>query len=173
MTGAGVSREAARKVLVAAIGNPDRGDDGVGAIVAEKLKGRLPDGVALAVRSGDMLSLIEDWTGFDALVCVDAAASEGVPGRIHRIDLAKEELPGELSFPSSHAFGLPEAIGLARILDLAPQDIVVYAIEARCFDAGAPVTPEVLAAAGEVADRVAAEARRLMNPGDCRPKDGC
>ncbi len=37
MTGA----HAARTVLVAALGNPDRGDDGAGAEVARLLEGRL------------------------------------------------------------------------------------------------------------------------------------
>ena len=85
-----------RKVLVACLGNPDRGDDGLGAAVARALAGRLPDGVGLAVRSGDMLGLIDDWAGFDAVVCVDAAApmdaSLGTPGRIHRVDLARDDL---------------------------------------------------------------------------------
>ncbi|MGP0057911.1 MAG: hydrogenase maturation protease [Beijerinckiaceae bacterium] len=150
-----------RKVLIAGLGNPDRGDDGVGMIVAHKLDGRLPDDVAILTRSDDMVSLIEDWAGFDALVCVDAAAPTGAPGRIHRIDLATDELPRDMSFASSHAFGLAVAIGLARMLERAPRDIVVYAIEGCCFDAGAALTPAVAAAAADAADRIAAEACRL------------
>ena len=115
------------------------------------LAGRLPADAALLARSGDMMSLIEDWAGFDALVCVDAAAPMGAPGRIHRIDLAMDELPTDMSFTSSHAFGLAETVRLARTLELAPQDIVVYAVEGCCFDGGAPMTADVAAAAGEVA----------------------
>ncbi len=109
-----------------------------------------------------MLALIDEWAGFDAVVCVDAAAPQGAPGRIHRLDLAAEKLPPELSFASSHALGLAEAIELARILGLAPGKIVVYAIEGARFDGGAPLSPEVELAASEVADRVAAEVRRLL-----------
>jgi len=155
---------AARKVLVACIGNPDRGDDGIGALVAEKLAGRLAAGTELAVRSGDMLSLIEDCAGADALVCVDAAAPMDEPGRIHRIDLAAEELPGELLATSTHGFGLAGAIGLARTLACAPPDIVIYGIEGSCFDAGAPMTPEVAAAAEAAAALIADEVRRLQEP---------
>jgi hydrogenase maturation protease len=153
---------AARNVLVACIGNPDRGDDGIGALVAEKLAGTLPAGAALLVRSGDMLSLIEDCAGCDALVCVDAAAPMGALGRIHRIDLATGELPGELLAASTHGFGLADAIGLARTLASAPRDIVIYGIEGSCFDAGAPMTPEIAAAAEEAAALVADEVRRLQ-----------
>lgn len=150
------------RILVAALGNPDRGDDGAGAAVAAKLANRLPTDAALLTRRGDMLALIDEWAGFDAVVCVDAAAPQGAPGRIHRLDLAAEKLPPELSFASSHALGLAEAIELARILGLAPGKIVVYAIEGARFDGGAPLSPEVELAASEVADRVAAEVRRLL-----------
>ena len=152
---------AARKVLVACIGNPDRGDDGIGAAVARRLAGRLPAGAAAVVRSGDLLSLIEDCAGYGALICVDAAASMGVPGRIHRIDVAEHELPRELLAASTHGFGLADALGVARALGCAPREIAVYAIEGCCFDAGAPMTPEVAAAAQEAADRIAAEASRM------------
>jgi hydrogenase maturation protease len=150
-----------RRVLVVGLGNPDRGDDGIGAIVAHRLAGRLPSDVAVVVRSGDMLSLIEDWAGFDALVCVDAAAPIGTPGRVHRIDLATTDLPQGISNTSSHGFGIADAIGLARSLHLALQDIIVYAVEGRCFDGGAPMTPEVMAAAGETAKCIVAEVSRL------------
>lgn len=152
-----------RKILVLGLGNPDRGDDSVGALAAQALVGRLPANVVLLSRSGDMLSLIEDWAGFDALVCMDAAAPMGAPGHIHQIDLTIEALPPDASFMSSHALGLAAAIGLARTLQVAPPDIIVYAVEGRCFDGGAPVTPAVAAAAHVVADRVIAEVDRLQD----------
>ena len=157
MSGAG----APRRVFVACLGNRDRGDDGIGALVAEALGGRLPSDVALIVRSGDMLALIDDWAGSDALVCVDAAAPMGMPGRIYRLDLAGDELQAEMAVTSSHAFGLAEAVRLARALGHAPRDIVVYAVEGACFDVGADVTFEVAAAADPVAERVVAEVARL------------
>lgn len=150
-----------RKVLVVGMGNPDRGDDGVGALVVRSVAGRLPADVSLVVRSGDALALIEDWAGFDALVCVDAAAPVAMPGCIHRIDLASDQLVRETSFASSHAFGVAAAIELARALRLAPREMVVYAIEGACFDRGAPITPEVASAAAEVAGCVVAEVERL------------
>jgi hydrogenase maturation protease len=149
------------KILVIGLGNPDRGDDGVGAIAVSRLAGRLPGDVAILTRSGDMLSLIEDWTGFDAVVCVDAAAPMGRPGSIHRIDLAAGDLPRDVSLKSSHAFGIAEAIALARALGLAPRDIIVFAIEGLCFESGAAMTPEVAAAADEAAIHITAEIGRF------------
>jgi hydrogenase maturation protease len=150
-----------RQILVVGLGNPDRGDDGLGAIVARNLVGRLPSDVSIMERAGDMLSLISDWAGFDALVCVDAATPMTGPGRIHRIDLMTDYLPRNISMTSSHALGLFDAIELGRTLRLAPRNIIIYAVEGRCFEDGAPLTPEVAAAAGEAADRIVAEVDRL------------
>ena len=152
---------APRKILVACIGNPDRGDDGIGPLVAAKLEGQLPGHAALIVRRGDMLALAEDFAGCGALVCVDAAAPMTSPGQIHRIDLTTEELPRELLSASTHGFGLADAIELARALGRAPEIIVIYAVEGACFDAGAALTHAVAAAADKTARLVAAEVDRL------------
>lgn len=162
MTATGEQGGPARKVLVACLGNADRGDDGVGAMAAQALGGRLPGDVALVVRSGDMLALIDDWAGFDAVVCVDAAAAAATPGRIHRIDLARATLPADMRTASGHAFGLAEAIQLAHTLGRAPADIVVFAIEGGSFETGAPMTAEVATAARDVARHVIDEVRRLQ-----------
>jgi hydrogenase maturation protease len=151
-----------RKVLVACIGNPDRGDDGIGSVVAASLAGRLPPGVSLIHRSSDMLALVEELSGFDALICADAAAPAGRPGRIHRLELSKDELPRNLFPSSTHGFGLPDAIELAHALGTAPRRIIVYAIEGVCFEAGAPLTSAASAAATEVAERIIAEAKGLL-----------
>jgi hydrogenase maturation protease len=159
MTGA----DAAPSVLVAALGNPDCGDDGAGPEVARMLSGRLPEGARILTRRGAVLSLIDDWADCDALICVDAAADPvAEPGCIRRFDLSREDLPPDLSFTSSHAFGLPEAIALARALSLAPETIIVYAVAGRSFEVGAALSPEVAAAAVEVADQVAAEVLRIL-----------
>lgn len=163
MNGTGDRRAALRKVLVVGLGNPDRGDDGIGATVAHDLAGRVPADVPVVTRRGDMLSLIDDWAGFDGLVCVDAAAPVGLPGRISRINVNAGELPGNGASTSSHALGLAAAIDLARTLQLAPRDIIVYAVEGGSFDDGAQLSPAVAAAAREVADRVLAEVDRLRH----------
>lgn len=165
MIGRAATEAAPRKILVAAIGNPDRGDDGVGMLVAASLTGRLPPDAALVTRRGDIFGLIDDWADFDALICVDAAVPAGAPatapGCIHRIGAATGTLPVDLSFQSSHAFGLAEAIALGRALQSLPETVIVYAVEGGCFDNGAPVTPAVAAAAAAVATCILKEIARL------------
>ncbi|WP_042300826.1 hydrogenase maturation protease [Paraburkholderia kururiensis] len=161
MTNAAEIHAPARTVRVIGIGNADRGDDGVGALVAAALAGRLPADVSLLTRGGDMMNLGDDMGGIDALICIDAAAPMGEPGRIRRLDLAAQALPREMPFASSHAFGLADAIALAEALGVAPKDIVVFAIEGACFDVGSPVTPAVAAAVPEATSQVIAEVERL------------
>jgi hydrogenase maturation protease len=158
---AGDQRATPRKVLVIGLGNPDRGDDGIGPMVARHLAGKVPADVAVIARRSDLLSLIEDWAGFDGIVCVDATAPLGVPGRVHRIDLSAGELSREVTLTSSHALGFAEVIELARSLRLAPREIIVYAIEADSFESGSPLTAAVAAAGRVVADEVVAEVGRL------------
>jgi len=161
MTATSGQVESPGKVLVIALGNEDRGDDAVGAVIAEELCGRLPADVRVIARRADVLCLIDDWAGIDALVCVDAAAPLGSPGRIHRINLHAGALPIEISLTSSHAFGLAETIELARALRLAPREIIIYAVEGGSFECGAALTPAVATAARVTADRIVAEVARL------------
>jgi hydrogenase maturation protease len=150
-----------KRGLVVGIGNPDRGDDGIGPFVARRLIGRMPPGVTVMERSGDALALIEDWEGHDVVVLVDAAAPATSPGRIHRIDVARDRLPTELSLASTHAFGVADAVGLARTLGLLPANVIVYAVEGASFIPGTPMSPEVSVAADAVAARIAAELHHL------------
>lgn len=144
----------ARSVLVVGLGNPARGDDAVGGAVVRRIAPRLPAGVDIIERADDPMSLIEDWAGYPALVVVDAAAPAGEPGRVVRFDLCETDLPAAVGVASSHAFGLAEAVAMARALGTAPGTIIVYGVEGADFDTGAAMTPRVAAAVDGVADAV-------------------
>lgn len=151
-----------RKILVIGLGNSDRADDGIGLLVADRLSGRCLNGARVIARSGDMLALIEDWEDSDAVVLIDAATLVSWPGAIHRIDLAFEDLPRDLSRSSTHAFGLADAIGLARILNRLPEHVIIYAIECASFEPGAAMTAQVAATVSDVANRVMEDLQMLQ-----------
>jgi len=160
-----------RRVQVLALGNADRGDDGLGPAVAARLRGGLPAGAELRVCGGDALGLIEGWGGLAALVCVDASAPAGEPGRIRRLEPAMDELVAEPA--SCHGFGLAEVLALARVLGLAPPRLVVYAVEGRSFRIGAPLSAEVAAAVEAVAGRILGEVGRLLRPAEAGEEEPC
>jgi hydrogenase maturation protease len=152
-----MSRSDRPPVLVAAIGNPDRGDDGFGPAVAQRLHARVVSGVEIVKRSGDLLALIEDWSGFPFVVIVDAMVSIGDPGRIHRVDLTDNPLPIGFAPHSSHAFGVAETVELARSLGRLPARLVAYLVEGEQFEPGELLSPMVANTVEEVSEQIATE----------------
>jgi hydrogenase maturation protease len=148
--------------LVAAIGNPDRGDDGFGPAVARRLRGRVSPCVRILERSGDALALIEDWSGFPFVIVVDAVAPIARPGQIHRLDLSESPLPIGFAPRSTHAFGVAETIELARGLSRLPSHLVAYLVEAEHFETGVPLSPAVGDAAETVAERIVGELAKIL-----------
>jgi hydrogenase maturation protease len=139
------------------VGNAFRGDDAVGLEVARVLRGTLPDGVELLEREGEPTALIDSWEGAEAAWLVDAVRSGAPAGTVHRLDAREEELPGDLFHASTHAFGLAEAVELARALGRLPARTIVFGIEGARFEAGDELSREVAAAAREVAEAVREE----------------
>jgi hydrogenase maturation protease len=149
------------RMLVAGVGNLDRGDDGVGPAVADRLRGRVPAGVRILERNSDVLALIEEWNGCFAVVLVDAAAPVSRPGRIHRLDLTSRPLSVGLARSSTHAFGVAEAVELARSLDRLPGQLIAYLVEGERFEIGASLSPGVAEAVDRVAERILVELSRM------------
>jgi hydrogenase maturation protease len=76
---------------------------------------------------------------------------------IYRFDALRQQLPASYSFSSTHAFGVAEAIQLARALDQLPASLIVYGIEGKKFVAGTELSPEVERAVQEVVELVERE----------------
>ena len=64
--------------------------------------------------------IVIDRTELDAWTFVDAVDSGGWPGTVSRFDASDEPLPARAFRSSTHAFGVGEAIELARAVLLAP-----------------------------------------------------
>jgi hydrogenase maturation protease len=144
-------------VLIAAIGNPDRGDDGVGQAVTRRLRESACVGVRVLECSGDVLELVDEWAGCAMAILIDASDPAGDPGRIRRLDLISSRLPADFAQNSTHAFGLAETVELARALSQLPQQFVIYLIEGERFDIGAPLSPCIAEVVERAADAIRAE----------------
>ena len=142
---------------MAVLGSRYRGDDAAGPLVGDLLRAR---GIEVLDCGDEPTRLIEPLAGLQLAVIVDAVRSAAEPGTVHRVEAADGALPRDLRLASSHAFGIAEALDLARALGKAPGRVVVVGIEGRAFGMGDPVSPEVEAALGHAADLVGAELAR-------------
>jgi len=147
--------------LIIGIGNRDRGDDAVGRIVADQLRERVQPPAAVIESDGEATGLVDRLGTADTAILVDAALSGGPPGSIRRFDVA-DGLPqlGRVGL-STHGFGLAEAIELAQIFGRLPRRCIVFAVEARSFAIGDPLSREVADAVEATVVRVLEEAAAL------------
>jgi len=114
--------------LVIGVGNPLRGDDGIGPVVAEALCAALGPGWEFLPFSGSGLDLVTALAGREQVVVIDALVHDTVAvGECCRITPPPMSLPE--SFPSSHRAGVLEAFALARRLGLPlPAELTVFGI---------------------------------------------
>jgi hydrogenase maturation protease len=137
--------------MVIGVGNTWRGDDGAGLAVARRLRELSPAGVEVRELEGDATALVEAWSGAEQVVVVDAAESGAAPGTVRCFDARSGPLPVRSLRSSTHAFGVSDAVELARALGRLPRRLDVYAIEGASFTAGDRLSPDVERAVAELA----------------------
>lgn len=140
-------------MLIVAIGNRLRSDDGVGFEVAERVRAESAEPIDV-VHSDDVLALMDGWVDEDVVVLVDAVRSGAAAGTVHRFELAEMPLPSTWVFASSHQVELTHALEIARAFGRLPHRLVVIGVEAGSFDYGLHLTPAVAAAVPEAAAAV-------------------
>jgi len=159
-------------VVVVGLGNPGRGDDGVGPAVAARVGELLGDdgGLVRVVGHEDPVELLETWAGADLAVVVDAVRTGGEPGTVLVLEAGGDAEPlteepwGGPARGGTHAFGLAAAVELARVLDRLPSRVAVVGVEAAGWAAGAALSAPVAAA---VPRAVATVLELLSEEGGC------
>jgi hydrogenase maturation protease len=156
------------RIGVMGIGNEACGDDAVGLVVARHLRHEIPDSVTVQEVRGEGIDLLDRWQNADAVILIDASCSGAAPGTIHRLDPLTQTIPHGLFPCSTHAFGVAEAIELARVLQQLPPRLVVYGVEGAQFDIGRELSAAVLQAVPEVVRQVRQDiaAFRAQETGD-------
>jgi hydrogenase maturation protease len=152
-------------ILVIGVGNDYRCDDAVGLLVARKLRPKVPSSVEVIEMLGDGSALMDAWKGRRAVIIIDAVAADAYPGTIYRFNLPADDLPSAL-LSSTHAFGVAEAVELAKALEELPPRVVLYGIQGKLFTYGIGLTSEVALAADLVVTRVL---ESLQHVGTRRP----
>lgn len=149
----------ARTIVIIGIGNPWRRDDGVGRHVIRHLRdaATLPGDARILELDTAAGGLVDELAGADLAIIIDAARStQHPPGTIHRVDAHTQPLPTAFT-GSTHAFGLANAIEMARALNALPPRLLVIGIEIASLDHGNDLSPQVAAAVPDVTRAIAKE----------------
>ena len=141
--------------LVLGMGNPILSDDGVGLLVADRLReSPLPDSVEVVQSEVGGLRLLELVRGFTRVIIIDAlrspAESGRHPGEVYRYEA--KDFKGGHRYGSAHSIGLDTALEIGHKLGYdMPGEVTVFAIEAEDVETfGEDLSPPVAAAAERV-----------------------
>lgn len=143
--------------IVLALGNPLRGDDGVGAAVLEHLEHEsLVDGGT----SGFEIILLMQ--GYERAIIIDAADMDLEPGdwRMFSPDEVRLQSRDLYLRGTLHYAGLAEALSLGEAMGLLPPEIIIFGVQPATIDwdigLSDPVeraVPAITAAVQQVIDR--------------------
>ena len=150
-------------VCVIGVGNPYRGDDAVGLLIARQLAERDIQSTIVAEVGGDATELMDAMGKAPAVIIVDAMQSGTKPGTVHRFDAGTNALPDSLFRSSTHAISVGEAIELCRALNRLPRHVIVYGIEGVRFEPGSHLSSEISGVLNETMERVFNEIQTLQS----------
>lgn len=144
-------------MLIIGCGNRERSDDGVGILVAERLREL---GIEADSRIGEAVDLIDAWKGTDDVILIDAVVTGAPVGTVQTWD-GWQPIACVRTNASTHGFGVAQAIELAHVLDCLPTRLRVYGVEGRRFEPGAEISPEARQAVEQVVRRIIADVSAL------------
>ncbi len=143
------------KIKVIGLGNPLRGDDGLGVAAIQRLaeKGHLPGGVELIDGGLCGLGLLELIDGADAVVLVDAVHTDAPSGTIIRA--TADQIQHAESAPGSvHDFRVGEALRLAAALGTPLPPITLIGMVPDNISPGENLSPVVEANLARLVDAI-------------------
>jgi len=146
------------RVLIVAYGNPLRGDDGVGWIVAEQLQRTLvPPEVEILKLQQLLPEIAEELTHASAVIFVDASC-DGVPGEIRRKPVTAP--PGKVRF--SHHLSSADVLELARQLYGAAPQAFCISLTGHNFGHNEELSPTATAQLPQLAAAVQELAKQIL-----------
>lgn len=143
--------------LMIGIGHRYRGDDAFGPMLASHMATLNISGLHCMEHDGEAAGLIECWQGYDRVILVDAVSSGAPAGTLFKFDLSRMPLPASLKLYSTHAFGVAEAVELARVLDQLPRHIKFVGVEGEAFAPGTQLSAQLTTAFESLAQLLLAQ----------------
>ena len=153
-----VGADAMKPVLVAGLGNPLIGDEGVGVRVVQALQERsgLPPDVEVLDLGTAGMKLLHAIRGRRRAILVDCARMGEPPGTIRRFTEQQVRSRKELAGRSLHETDLLGVLELAARLGEKPDEVVLFGIEPADLSAGEGLSDALEARLGEYVEAVAA-----------------
>lgn len=146
-------------VLILGVGNILLRDEGVGVRVVEALlQEELPAGVEAFDGATVGFDLLEVLAHRRKVVVVDAIAGDQPPGTVLRLR-PEDLLPQERADVSLHEMGLLEALSLAQLLKIAPQEVVIIGVKPEELSCGLDLSPRIAELVPALVELALTEAR--------------
>lgn len=146
------------KAVVLGVGNLILADEGVGVRAIEALERDyvLPAGVVAIDAGTASMEMLEDLSGLDFLLVVDAIAAGKPPGTLVR--LAGDEVPVFFRRNlSPHGIGLSDVLAALEFLRADPKETVILGVQPLSMDLSTELTPEIAARVPELVAQAVAE----------------
>ncbi len=153
------------RLLILGLGNLLCSDDGLGALVAQRIAETrtLPDGVTVLDGGTLGLALLPYLEDAERAILVDAIAADGPPGTLVRLD-GEEVGPAVAARLSVHQVGVADLIEAARWRGRVPPTLVLLGSVPATTELGVGLSPRVEATFPQLVEVVCAEAGRLGYP---------
>lgn len=128
-------------------GNPNRGDDGVGVVITQRLQTYLIEPPLPDVQVFDCgtagIEVMFRAKGSDRLIIIDASSTGSSPGAVFEVPGAELEALPNPSY-NLHDFRWDHALAAGRkIFSQFPEDVTVYLIEAENLGLSLDLSPSV------------------------------
>ena len=144
--------------LVIGLGNPLRGDDGIGVRVAQMLAEQvLPPGVEVIDGGTQGLGIVNLIEGRQRVIVVDAANVGQSPSQFVRFTLDEAHLLGDDQRLSVHTAGLRDALLLAQALKMLPDEIIIFGVQPASLEWDSTLSPQVEATLPDLIEAILAE----------------
>ncbi len=153
------------RLLILGLGNLLCSDDGLGALVAQRIAETraLPDGVKVLDGGTLGLQLLPYLEDAERAILVDAIAADGPPGTLVRLD-GEDVGPAVAARLSVHQVGVSDLIEAARWRGRVPPTLVLLGSVPETTELGVGLSPRVQATFPQLIESVCAEADRLGYP---------
>ena len=144
--------------LIIGLGNPLREDDGIGLRVVQDLATRnLPDDVEVmdgGTRGLELVTLLETRR---RVIVVDTVEMGREPGEFERFSMAEVRPSGAEKQLSVHSAGLGDALLLAEVLGVLPNELVIFGIQPESLEWGTTLSPKLEQAIPRVVEGILTE----------------